>query len=96
MDKGYYAVLIVLVALVIGAALFYTNPYENHRQVAIGICELSCHNLIINNTINSNTCIKENASFGYSCAAVSSPSASVCSNSNEINLNYKCGLSSVN
>lgn len=96
MDKGYYAVLIVIVALVIGAAIFYTNPYQNHRQIAIGICELSCHHITTNTTITSNTCISENASFGYSCAAVSSASGSVCTNTNEINLNYNCGLLSVN
>jgi hypothetical protein len=68
MDKGYYAVLIVILVLIIGAAIFYTNPYENHKQIAIGICELECHHIITNSTITSNTCIKENASFGYSCA----------------------------
>ena len=95
MDKGYYAVLLVIVALIIGAALFYTNPYENHRQVAIGICELDCHHIITNSTFTSNTCINENASFGYSCAVVSSQSAITCSNANEINLNYNCGLQTV-
>ncbi len=96
MDKSYYAVLIIIIALVIVAAIFYTNPYENHKQVAIGICELLCHHIITNSTITSNKCISENASFGYSCAAVSSGSATVCSNSNEINLNYNCVLQSVN
>ena len=95
MDKGYYAVLIVIVALVILAAVFYTNPYENHRQIAIGICELECDNIITNSTLTSNTCIKENASFGYSCAAVNSTASTVCSNTNEINLNYNCVLESV-
>jgi hypothetical protein len=95
MDKGYYAVLIVLIALVIGAAIFYTNPYENHRQIAIGICELECHNAIANSTLTSNTCIKENASFGYSCAATNSVSSAACTNTNEINLNYNCVLEGI-
>ncbi len=96
MDKGYYAVLIVILVLIIIAALFYTNPYENHRQIAIGICELECHHIIANSTITSNVCISENASFGYSCAAVSSASSTVCSNTNEINLNYDCVLQGIN
>lgn len=95
MDKGYYAVLIVILVLIIGAAIFYTNPYENHKQIAIGICELECHHIITNSTITSNTCIKENASFGYSCATVNSTSSTVCSNTNEINLNYNCALENV-
>lgn len=95
MDKGYYAVLIIIVMLVIVAAIFYTNPYENHRQIAMGICELECHHIIINSSFKTNTCISENVSFGYSCAATTSASSKVCSNTNEINLNYACGIESV-
>ena len=94
MDKGYYAVLIILVTLIIAAAIFYTNPYESHRQIAIGVCELECQNIASNSTITSNSCIKENVSFGYSCAVTSS-SSNVCTNTNEINLNYNCGLLNV-
>ncbi len=95
MDKSYYIVLIIIVALIIAAAIFYTNPYENHRQIAIGICELQCHHILDNSTFTANTCIKENVSFGYSCAATTSASSVICSNNNEINLNYACGLESV-
>jgi hypothetical protein len=95
MDKGYYAVLIIILVLVVVAAIFYTNPYENHRQIAIGICELECHHLITNSTLTSNTCIKENVSFGYSCAAINPSTSTICTNTNEINLNYNCALQNI-
>ncbi len=96
MDKGYYAVLIIIVALVVAAAIFYTNPYENHRQISIGLCELECHHLTANSTlITTNTCAENNISFGYSCAIANSSSANVCSNTNEIYLNYNCVLTAV-
>ncbi|MCL4399346.1 hypothetical protein M1293_02455 [Candidatus Parvarchaeota archaeon] len=95
MDKGYFAVMAVLLLLVIAAILFYTNPGLTQRQNAIGLCELHCQNVTSGKASYSSLCISKNFSYGYSCAISDSANESVCGQEKTIYVSPSCGLVSV-
>jgi hypothetical protein len=97
MDKSYTISLLILLALVVVAILFYTNPYENHRESAIGLCELACKHIAQNSTIlsSSQICLYKNISFSYSCAVSPVQNQSICGNPTTIYLSNSCSLESI-
>ncbi|MCL4406698.1 MAG: hypothetical protein M1573_01500 [Candidatus Parvarchaeota archaeon] len=98
MEKAYSISLIIILLLVVIAVIFYTNPYENHRSIAIGLCELACRHAIQNATSSSSisgSCLYENISYGYSCAVSASQNESICGNANTVYVSNTCTLGSV-
>ncbi len=93
MDRAGITVLLVLLVLVVAAVIFYTNPAENHRQVAIGLCELTCQNRTSSGINYSGVCIKNSTSFvfGYGCAVSSSQNVPDCG-SPTVYVDSKCQL----
>ncbi len=85
-------VILIIVALVIAAAVFYTNTGENHRAVAIGMCELECNNVTASGYNGSSYCLSQNISFGYSCALSQSVNPSLCSSKPTIYVSGSCQL----
>ena len=94
-DKSAVTVMVILFVLVVAAIIFYTNPAENQRQIAVGLCEISCHNVTANHTSHSNFCVSKNISYGYSCAISAVSNASVCSNQKTVYINNNCQLIAV-
>ncbi len=92
MDKGNTIVMVIIVVLVVAAAIFYMNPSENHRAVAVGICELACQNVTALHYNGSSFCISHNISFGYSCALSASTNPSLCNSAPTIYVGSNCQL----
>ena len=95
MDRASLIVLAVLAILVIVAAIFYTNAGENHRSVAIGLCEIECQNVTASSNTYNNFCAAKNISYGYSCAISQTENSSICGNQATIYVNNNCQLVSV-
>ncbi len=95
MDRANAIVLIILILLVVAAALFYTNPGENHRTVSVGLCELKCQNLTANGATYSNYCAATDISYGYSCAISQKVNSSICGNPTTVYVTNSCELVAV-
>ncbi len=95
MDKSYAIVLAIVFVLVVAAVIFYTNPAQNHKQIAIALCEIQCNHLNVTTTGQNNFCASQNISYGYSCAVSSTRNPSICNNNNTIYVNTNCQLVSI-
>ncbi len=92
MDKSYAAVLAAVFVLVFAAIIFYTNPAQSHKQIAIGLCEIQCQHLNVTSTGQNNFCAAKNISYGYSCAVSNSANAGLCNNTNSVYVDTNCQL----
>jgi hypothetical protein len=91
MDRSFFVVLVIVALLFLAAALFYINPGENHRAVAVGLCELKCQNVTASNSSINDYCAAQNISFGYACA-ISNAKLNVCNSTNAVFVSSSCQL----
>ncbi|MDP8012558.1 MAG: hypothetical protein RAK22_00450 [Nanoarchaeota archaeon] len=100
MDKPFVIVIGIVFLLIILVAVFYMDPYEQHREVAIGLCELQCNRIMHNSSATIDVshgqyCLSKDLIFNYNCAVSSVENQSLCGSGYTVFLNNQCQLISV-
>ncbi len=95
MDKSMIIVLSIVFIMVISVAIFYSDPFYQHKEVAIGLCELQCNRILHNtsSTINishGQYCLSKQLIYNYSCAVSNNQNDSLCGTNQVVFLNNQC------